>query len=81
MAQNVLAHHQSRATFFASGNMKKKISEHIDAKMSTPIQLFMLNFPNRSFLSYCLSLYISDQHFSISHGNLVSNVANILNYI
>ena len=73
---------KSRVTFFATGNMKKKtLAEHIDAIMSTPIEPFMLNFPNRSFLSYCLSLYISDQHFSISHGSLVCiNVANILKF-
>ena len=72
---------KSRATFFAAGNMKKKktLAERIDTIMSTPVQPFMLNFPNRSFLSYGLSLFISDQHFSISHGSLVSiNVANIL---
>ena len=60
---------------------EKTLAEHIDTKMSRPIQPLMINFLDRVIprLSYGLSLFISDQHFSIFHGSLVSiNVANIL---
>ena len=60
---------------------QKTLAKHIDTKMFTPIQPFMINFLDKVIprLSYGLSLFLSDQHFSISHGSLVSiNVANIL---